>query len=405
MHMQDRDNQTPLAEETKAVDTSSSGQEQSAEDRWSQIWENLVRLGLGETSLRVATAVFSILLILLVVWVMGRFYLKGQSSSQANTGQITTPVPTIPAAANLPGIKPPVVDSIYINNVSSQDMPHNSQVVSQRNDIQTYVVQKGDTLFGIAQKFGLLPETVLWGNISVLADNVDRLSQGQTLNILPVDGVYYEWHTGDGLNGVSDYFKVKADDIINFPGNHLDKNTIGDYAHPNIKAGTWLIVPGGKRNQINWSAPYITRTDPAVAKVFGAGFCGKIMDGPVGTGTFTWPTVEKYLSGYDFTPPIHYGIDIAGHLGNAIYAVDSGVVVYAGWNDWGYGNVIVIDHGKGWQSLYAHLSVLNVACGAAVNQGQVIAAMGTTGNSSGPHLHFELRQGDTRVNPWSYLKK
>jgi len=402
--MSDSQNKPPINDETIPVET--TGQKQTAEDRWSQIWENLVRLGLGETSLRIITALFSIVLILLVVWVMDKFYLSGQTATQSvGLTQNATLVPTIAAAANLPVLLPPVVDSIYVGNVSSQGMAQGSQNVSTRNDIQTYVVQKGDTIFGIAQKYGLQPETILWGNISVLADNVDRLSPGQKLNILPVDGVYYEWHAGDGLNGVSDYFKVKPETIINFPGNHLDKNTIGDYAHPSIKEGTWLVVPGGTRDQINWSAPYITRTDPAVAKVFGPGFCGKIMDGPVGTGVFVWPTVEKFLSGYDYNPPIHYGIDIAGHLGIAIYAADSGVVVYAGWNDWGYGNVIVIDHGKGWQTLYGHLNALNVTCGAAVTQGMVIGAMGSTGNSSGPHLHFELRQGSTRVNPWSYLQK
>jgi LysM repeat protein len=401
--MQDSQNQTHVNDETRPLEIEAP--KQTAEDRWSQIWENLVRLGLGETSLRIITAIFSIVLILLVVWVMDNFYLKGQIVSPVDAQQNGTPVPTLVAAASLPDIQPPVVDSVYVSSISSKGMPHISQSNRSGGDIQIYEVQKGDTIFGIAQKFGLLPQTILWGNISVLADNVDRLSPGQKLNILPVDGVYYEWHAGDGLNGVSDYFKVKVEDIVNFPANHLDKNTIGDYAHPNIKAGTWLIVPGGIRDQINWSAPYITRTDPAVAKVFGAGFCGKIMDGPVGTGVFSWPTVEKSLSGYDYNPPIHYGIDIAGHLGVAIFAVDSGVVVYAGWNDWGYGNVIVIDHGSGWQSLYGHLNAINVTCGAPVTQGMVIGAMGSTGNSSGPHLHFELRQGSTRVNPWSFLQK
>ena len=401
--MQDNQKNSPVSDETSGVDI--SVQEQTTEDRWNLIWENLVRFGLGETFLRITTAVFSVVLILLVVWVMGKFYLKGQQVSQNNqAAQSGTAIPTMEAAADLPILETPVVDSIYIASVSSKGLMPSFQG-ARREDIQLYEVQKGDTLFGIAKKFGLLPETVLWGNISTLADNVDRLAPGQKLNILPVDGVYYQWHTGDGLNGVADYFKVKPDVIINFSGNHLDKNTIGDYAHPNIKDGTWLVVPGGIRDQINWSAPYITRTDPAVAKIFGPGFCGKIMDGPVGNGTFIWPTVEKFLSGYDYNPPIHYGIDIAGHLGVAIYAVDSGVVVYAGWNDWGYGNVILIDHGRGWQSLYGHLNALNVTCGQGVSQGMVIGAMGTTGNSSGPHLHFELRQGATRVNPWSYLKK
>ena len=139
----------------------------------------------------------------------------------------------------------------------------------------------------------------------------------------------------------------------------------------------------------------------------GPGFCGTITDGAVGIGTFTWPTTEKYLSGFDYSPDTnHYGIDVAGKLGNPIYAVDNGVVVYSGWNNWGYGNVIVIDHGNGWQSLYSHLSTIGVSCGASVYQGGTIGYMGSTGNSSGPHLHFELRSDKYgRPNPWDYLKR
>jgi murein DD-endopeptidase MepM/ murein hydrolase activator NlpD len=79
------------------------------------------------------------------------------------------------------------------------------------------------------------------------------------------------------------------------------------------------------------------------------------------------------------------------------------VVVYSGWSDWGYGNVIAIDHGTGMQTLYAHLSTINVGCGAFVTQGDVIGAMGSTGNSSGPHLHFEMRLNGGRVNPHNYV--
>jgi hypothetical protein len=262
-------------------------------------------------------------------------------------------------------------------------------------------------VIGIAQKYDLKPETILWGNYYVLADNPDRLTAGQKLNILPVDGMYYEWHAGDGLNGVAKFYEASTDDIINWPGNHLDKNTLGDFAHPNIKTGTWIMIPGGRRDFIIWSPPRITRANPAVAKIFGAGFCGKVDDGPIGTGAFIWPTSEKSLSGYDFTPETnHWGIDISGKMGNPIYAADNGVVVYAGWNDMGYGNVVVIDHGNGWQTLYAHMSAMSVQCGTPVYQGSTIGQVGSTGTSSGPHLHFEMLS-DTygRANPWNFLQK
>jgi murein DD-endopeptidase MepM/ murein hydrolase activator NlpD len=125
----------------------------------------------------------------------------------------------------------------------------------------------------------------------------------------------------------------------------------------------------------------------------------------VGFGTFIYPTVEHWLSGTSFHPELgHPAVDFAGSLGNAIYATDAGVVVYAGWNDYGYGNLIILDHGNSWQSLYGHLSQVNVSCGQSVGQGDVIGLMGSTGNSTGPHLHFELMNTNLgKVNPLDYL--
>ena len=79
------------------------------------------------------------------------------------------------------------------------------------------------------------------------------------------------------------------------------------------------------------------------------------------------------------------------------------MVVYAGWNNWGYGNVVVINHGNSWQTLYAHLSAISVGCGQSVFQGSVIGAIGSTGNSTGSHLHFEMMHAGGKVNPWDYL--
>ncbi|MGQ0600130.1 MAG: M23 family metallopeptidase [Anaerolineales bacterium] len=136
----------------------------------------------------------------------------------------------------------------------------------------------------------------------------------------------------------------------------------------------------------------------------GAGRCdGQWYVAPTGGGSFAWPGDSHYLSGRDFYSAWHPGIDIAAQLGDPLYVADSGVVVYAGWNTQGYGNLIILDHGNGWHTLYAHLSQFNVSCGDPVWQGQIIGYAGSTGNSTGPHLHFEIRGPGGRVNPWEYL--
>jgi len=398
--------QPPRQSESEVENKPEGNEPQLSTQRWAQLWEGLVRLGLGEVSLRVGTGLASIVLILLVIWVMGNFYLKGQSAQPAEAA-LAASLPTPTATVALPAPVDPILEVSFTDGIKRLAQLHTVLPERPRFDVITYEVQKGDTLFAIAEKFGLHPETLMYGNYSTLVDNPDRLLPGNKLNILPVDGMYYQWHAGDGLNGVAKFYGVKPEDIINWPGNHLNAKTIGDLAHPNIKADTWLIIPGGHREFINWAAPRITRDNPAVAKIYGPGYCGKVNDGPIGIGIFIWPTTEKYISGYDYSPETnHRAIDIAGKLGNPIWAADNGVVVYSGWNDWGYGNVVVIDHGNGWQTLYAHMSIINVACGAYVYQGGTIGSMGTTGNSSGPHLHFEMRSDKYGlVNPKTYLVK
>jgi len=393
-----------LPESQADFETEATPNSPSALSAWNKIWDGLLRMGLGEVALRITTGIVSVLLVLIVVWVMSSFYLKGEigdTNKMVKAETLPTPVPQIdPPPMQLP------YTGAYVDGVARLAQLHTIFPTRPRFEVTKYIVQKGDTIFGIAEKFNLKPETILWGNYYSLADDPHRLMPDMELNILPVNGVYYEWHAGDGLNSVAEYYGVTPDTIINWQGNHLDVNTIGDYSNPNIQAGTWLVVPGGSREFVSWSAPRITREDPAVAKIMGPGACGPVSDGPIGTGTFVWPSVEHFVSGYDYSPETnHYGIDIGGAIGYGIFASDSGVVVYAGWNDWGYGNTIVIDHGNGWQTLYAHLSTLNVECGSYVYQGDAIGAMGSTGNSSGPHLHFEMRS-DTygKANPWLFLQ-
>ncbi|MCH8339417.1 MAG: LysM peptidoglycan-binding domain-containing protein, partial [Chloroflexi bacterium] len=113
----------------------------------------------------------------------------------------------------------------------------------ERLTILKYVVQAGDTLFGISNRFGLQPETVLWGNFDTLEDNPHSLKPGQDLNILPVDGTFYVWKEGDGLIGVADFFGVSPQDILDWPGNQLPQDL--DFINPDIEPGFPIVIPGG----------------------------------------------------------------------------------------------------------------------------------------------------------------
>ena len=140
----------------------------------------------------------------------------------------------------------------------------------------------------------------------------------------------------------------------------------------------------------------------SLKSVLGPGACEGNYDGAYGSGAFAWPSSNHVLSGNDYWSG-HLGIDIAGATGDGIFASDSGVVVFSGWANGGYGYMIMIDHGNGYQSLYAHLSSVSASCGQSVYTGSYIGGMGSTGNSTGSHLHFEVRYLGGFINPWFVL--
>ena len=280
---------------------------------------------------------------------------------------------------------------------------HTTIPTRSRVEVLTYIVEQGDSLFAIADNFGLKPETILWGNFDTLKDNPHTLQPGQQLNILPVNGTFHKWREGENLHKVAEYYGVDPLDIVQYPGNKIDIYDF-DLDNPSFEIGQMLIVPGGERELVDYGPPAITRDNPAVAATYGPGHCGTIYTGAVGVGFFLWPTTERWLSGYHYNPNVHPAIDIAGSIGNQVWASDSGVVVYSGWSNYGYGNLVVIDHGNGWQTLYSHLNNIFVGCGQSVFQGDVIGGLGTTGNSSGPHLHFEMIYAGVKVNPMDFLQ-
>ena len=350
---------------------------------------------------RVGIYAVALVVVVLIVWGLGTLITNGSQASADLSPTLTTEPTQVAVIAKTPEISTEnKVDGIFrrLNMESPQSVQSEN-----REDVFTYTVEAGDNIFDIAQKFGLKPETVLWSNRYTLGDTPDGLGIGVELVILPVDGVYHRWSEGEGLNGVASFYGVDPDEIVNYPLNGLSKETVGDYSNPRIEPGTMLVVPGGTRPNVSW----VSARDQEVSgnSYLGPGACGGIIYGNVGTGSFTWPTTAHWLSGYEYNPPVHNGLDFGGDFGSPIYAADSGVIVYSGWSDRGYGNLIVIDHDGGWQTYYSHMmDGTLLPCGSNVQKGQLIASMGSTGNSTGPHLHFEMRLSGHPVNPWDFLQ-
>ena len=327
--------------------------------------------------------------------------LRVQSSRAAAADSEPTPAvfAAIPAleASGSPAELPALPGASSMGAITRLAALHTNIPTRPRQDVITYVVDIGDSIFGIAQSYNIEPETILWSNYEQLNDDPDMLSPGMELNIPPINGVYYQWQEGDTFETVAAEFKADASAIQNWPGNHIDLTT------PEVTAGTWIMIPDGEREFQQWLVPTIARENSGVSSsLLGPGACTGSYTGAYGSGAFTWPAVQHVLSGNDYWSG-HLGIDIAGALGDGIYAADAGVVVFAGWSYGGYGYMIMIDHGNGYQTLYAHLSAVSARCGQSVYSGTYIGALGSTGNSTGPHLHFEVRYVGGFINPWYVL--
>lgn len=384
--------------EAKLTEGDAASNKKSSSEKFS-VFSQLNQFFRNPLVLRIGVYMVTFVIMVLIVWGIGSLIVH---STQASPQFTLTPT----EATNIP---PESIPAFTTNNQTGglvrlpEILTASITQVKERDEIITYTVAKGDTIFGIADKFGLKPETVLWSNRYTLGDTPDGLSIGFELVILPFDGLIHEWYAGDGLNGVSKYYGVNPDVIVEYPGNNLDPAVVGNYANPHIEPGTFLVVPGGTRPNVAWVIP---RDNPASGNSYlGPGACSGILYGDVGTGSFVYPTDATWLSGYDYNPPVHNGLDFDGDFGSNIYAADTGVIVYSGWSDRGYGNLIVIDHDRGWQTYYAHLlDGAFLPCGSNVQKGALIAAMGSTGNSTGPHLHFEMRLNGHPVNPWQVLQ-
>jgi hypothetical protein len=317
--------------------------------------------------------------------------LEPTATSSLQTEQPTTAVTL--TEVNLPAYFKGIVGDAIVRRTSL----HTNIPTRSRTEVIEYSVATGDSVFGIAKSFNLKPETILWANYDQLNDSPDMLDPGMTLNVPPIDGVYYQWQEGDTLESVASKFEASVDEVLSWEGNNFD------LTNPQVQTDQWIMIPNGHREFKQWVVPTIARSNSGVSKsVLGPGACEGSYDGAYGSGAFAWPTGNHTLSGNDYWSG-HLGIDIAGQIGDSVFASDAGVVVFAGWSNGGYGNMVMIDHGNGYQTLYAHLNTVSARCGQSVGTGSYIGALGSTGNSTGAHLHFEVRYLGGFINPWYVL--
>ena len=243
--------------------------------------------------------------------------------------------------------------------------------------ISKYVVRKGDSLGSIAKMYGVTTNTIVWAN-NITSNSI---KEGQSLIILPVSGTIHTVVKGDTLKSIAKKYKADAGEISQFNG--LDSNA-------SLAIGDNIIIPDGEgTTKVSGTAKSSTSKKGTSSYLGGSG--------PEYSGYYIRPIVggikTQGLHGYN-------AVDIGTPVGTTLYAAAAGQVIIArasGWNG-GYGKYIAISHYNGTQTVYGHLSEVLVSEGETVSQGQVIGLTGNTGNSTGPHLHFEVRGAKNPLN-------
>lgn len=276
---------------------------------------------------------------------------------------VITPTATLTLTPMLP---PSATDDDLVDDVDEVELSWAER--SGREKIITYNVQSGDTLWSIANQFDLDVDTLRWSNPD-LERNPDLLSLGMELVILPVPGVYYTVQPGETLDAIAQRYGVSQADILNYPLNNLSNPDA-------LQTGQKLIVPHGRKELVHLTPQ------------------------PSPDSPFAWPLVGVVTQGFSDS---HRAIDIGAPYGSPVYTGRAGRVIRSGWARTGYGYTVIIDHGEGLQSLYSHMKGEWVQVGDWVERGQLMGEVGSTGHSSGPHVHFEVRMDGEQVNPIDYL--
>ena len=266
---------------------------------------------------------------------------------------------------------------LEIERRKAEELEKRNRVVPLK--ITTYVVADGDSLWSIANTFNLSIDTLFGSNN---LKNPDYLKPGLTLRVPNQDGIFYKIKKGDTLSGIAKKYKLDPERI---------NETNPEHDYSSLEVGGEIFIPGASP-----AASVYSSSSSGTSKSY--------------SRSFRWPVVGKINSPFGWRRhPItkrrsfHTGIDIKAGTGVPIRAAKAGRVAYSGWMG-GYGRVVVINHGSGYSTLYAHCSRLMVRKGAKVSSGQVIAKVGSSGRVTGPHLHFEVRSNNKAINPLRVLR-
>jgi murein DD-endopeptidase MepM/ murein hydrolase activator NlpD len=261
----------------------------------------------------------------------------------------------------------------------------------------TVTVHPGDTLSGIAQRYGVTSKTIIESND---IKNPNQLKSGIELLIIPVNGLLHEVEKKETIESIAKKYKSDKEKIVK--QNDLDPDA-------ELKVGQRLILPGGEKPE-----PPKPKVPTYVASTTSRGTTysssrvytpapANSAGGSGGNGNLFFPAQGVFTQYYRYG---HYAVDIAKRSGSPIWAADGGKVIKSatGWNG-GYGNMVIVDHGNGMQTLYAHFREIYVNTGDYVQRGQALGYMGTTGRSTGVHLHFEVIVNGAKKNPLAYIAR
>lgn len=260
----------------------------------------------------------------------------------------------------------------------------------QREETTTYIVQNGDVLGSIAEKFDLSLSTILWANDLTFRSVIQP---GQELTIPPIDGISYTVRSGDNLSSIARSYSVDVDTIL--AHNDLSASQV-------LSIGQTLMLPGAEPPSSSSSSSYtapvsslFTSKPSQTASVANPAY------NAYGTGSWVWPHEWRVVTQYYGWG--HTGLDVDGDYSSSSLASADGTVIFSGWRN-GYGVTVEIDHGNGYMTRYAHHAQNYVSVGDVVYAGQKIGQTGTTGRSTGTHLHFEIIHNGRFLNPLDYIR-